>query len=376
MKLNELFDSAGYLLDGLHLCSSTEFLETFCSGDKRQRYFEAVKELLDFASKNGAERVIFGGSFLNVKLEPKDVDCIMVFQNENSIPEYLTCNQHADIAYDVIFASREQHEMVDSYVKIFSLRKDCERKRGIADVYLGQGPARGWEQNSVDDEELRKALASYAGRTYIERNHRKGVVVLIPGVNTRAEWISRLTPMLNKKGWIVAPYLYNNQKRLFLFWWLRKDHITRFRKWINELKDVVGDNHFSVVAHSFGTYIITKYIDLFKIEDRTPIVFDAVILTGSILNPKYDWNKIPSGCLNRVVNVITKNDGAVKWLKFRFICNWIFTERLFGNSAIVGFSRPSSNLLDKEWDILTHCDVFEKDFVRAVLIPHLEYRGF
>lgn len=51
-----------------------------------------------------------------------------------------------------------------------------------------------------------------------------------------------------------------------------------------------SDTKISVIAHSFGTYIIGAYLAGF--EDKPPVNFETIILTGSILSEEYDWDKM------------------------------------------------------------------------------------
>ena len=51
-------------------------------------------------------------------------------------------------------------------------------------------------------------------RNIIERNKRRGLLVVIHGLMTNAGWLSNLTPAANSQGWIVAPFIYENPPTL------------------------------------------------------------------------------------------------------------------------------------------------------------------
>lgn len=68
-----------------------------------------------------------------------------------------------------------------------------------------------YEPNS---EEMEIISRVYCERNIIERNKRRGLLVVIHGLMTNAGWLSNLTPAANSQGWIVAPFIYENPPTL------------------------------------------------------------------------------------------------------------------------------------------------------------------
>lgn len=367
------FDNDGYLKEKLFFLEKEAFLEAFCSSPERVQYREPAESLLHYAHETGAQRIIFGGSFVTQNKSPRDVDCIIVYKDRRSVPLYNTCVQSVVASYDILFGSEDNPAKIESYINVFSLRRTDDRRTGLVDLWVSDEEPRRWSFSHFNPniEEVRRFIDDYYNRCYIERNQRRGILILIHGVNTNAKWISQFTTLANLDGWIVAPYIYDASLCLLASCNMRVNAVTKFRKWLNELCLMTGENRFSVVAHSFGTYLTTKYIDGCKNLDDFPVVFDKAILVGSIVDPKYKWSEIPNNLMEKLLIITTNNDFAVKLLTSKIIRS-ITREPLFGPSAIGGFTTRDERVRTLEWNIITHCDVFDKDSIKGVFFNFLD----
>lgn len=73
------FDSEGYLPAGLHLATTEEIdLRFGKESELRQVQMESLGWAIELAKRVGAERFVVNGSFVTDKLEPNDVDCVML----------------------------------------------------------------------------------------------------------------------------------------------------------------------------------------------------------------------------------------------------------------------------------------------------------
>ncbi len=73
------FDQRGYLPPGIHLASLDEIEARFGrQSEVRCVEMESLRWLVELAKRAGAERLIINGSFVTERLEPNDVDCVLL----------------------------------------------------------------------------------------------------------------------------------------------------------------------------------------------------------------------------------------------------------------------------------------------------------
>lgn len=144
--------------------------------------------------------------------------------------------------------------------------------------------------------------------------------------------------------------------------WSKKT-IEKFRDYINELIIKYELPYISIVAHSFGTYITAKYIDGFKSESFLPVRLENVVLTGSIINPDYDWNRLIPDKVGRVLNIQAESDEAVRFMPKGNWKRWLMMDKLCGRSAIVGFKHTSANVVNRPIELLGHSNIFKTDII-------------
>jgi hypothetical protein len=72
-------NDAGYLPEGVHTATLEDIAERFGQASElRQVQMESIVWLVDLARRAGVERLIINGSFVSDKLEPNDVDCLLL----------------------------------------------------------------------------------------------------------------------------------------------------------------------------------------------------------------------------------------------------------------------------------------------------------
>ena len=130
------FTSEGKLPIGLHLCSGEEFLNRFCSSANRKQFKKPISDILDFAKDRGAKEIFVGGSFVSANEYPKDIDCVMVFMEDKYIPSKTEHVSIAGLKFDVLYASLERRNLIDSYLKLFSTCRYGSTDIGIIQIDL------------------------------------------------------------------------------------------------------------------------------------------------------------------------------------------------------------------------------------------------
>jgi hypothetical protein len=74
-----LTNDHGYLPPGIHRATSEAIAARFgAESEVRQAQMQSLRWLVDLAQRAGVVRIIVNGSFVTDKLEPNDVDCVLL----------------------------------------------------------------------------------------------------------------------------------------------------------------------------------------------------------------------------------------------------------------------------------------------------------
>ncbi len=75
------FNNVGYLPPGLHPATVEEIHQRFGSETELRRVqMESLDWLIELGQKAGIRRFVVNGSFVTDKLEPNDVDCVLLIE--------------------------------------------------------------------------------------------------------------------------------------------------------------------------------------------------------------------------------------------------------------------------------------------------------
>jgi hypothetical protein len=188
------------------------------------------------------------------------------------------------------------------------------------------------------------------------------------GIRTRAEWQKAFADLAAKHSWkcpldrwhygVFSIFNFINPKDRFA-------KVTWFRKRYSEAQyeyQTIIDNFEkrpSVVAHSFGTYILG-----YSLLRYNNIKFDKVILCGSILPTNFPWDElIESGQVRAVRNDIGVED---YWSK---VCGYVIPGT--GSSGNQGFSKKHPRLIETEHNLM-HSEFFESEWMETNWLPFLD----
>lgn len=184
------------------------------------------------------------------------------------------------------------------------------------------------------------------------------VVALIHGIRTDGFWSSVVGPELaaSDVGWVKVGYgVFDLLRFLAPLPLIRTMVVRKVATALRHEMKARGLKRISVVAHSFGTYVIGRILRLTETSD---IDFDIVVLCGSILPPNFPWEGARSRC-TRVVNECGTNDIwpvlAGKLLP------------IYGPSGTVGFE--SSTVTLNRYHALKHSGFLTPDFAKANWVP-------
>lgn len=178
------------------------------------------------------------------------------------------------------------------------------------------------------------------------------MLLSIHGIRTNGEWQERIDPSFEA----IDGFIYRKHKYgWFDFWEVpfkgqRDEEIEKFANFYDEhVKD--GDPAPSVIAHSFGTYIIGAALERFA-----AIYFDRIILCGSILATDFDWpHYFEKKRVRAVLNERAGDDGIVTLFRSALTRAAIAHS---GPSGVDGFSRKPPGLVERIHDEFQHSDHF------------------
>lgn len=129
------FDSRGDLPVGLHSATLAEVLDRFADGSEARR--AATKVLLQIhglvAATGKLQRFVVFGSYVTAKPEPRDVDVVLVMNDDFSLA---ACNEKTRLVFD------HQRAEVEVGASIFWLVPSALLRGSLEDFLLGWGTKR------------------------------------------------------------------------------------------------------------------------------------------------------------------------------------------------------------------------------------------
>jgi hypothetical protein len=201
-----------------------------------------------------------------------------------------------------------------------------------------------------------------------ERNstsgNQKHVVVLIHGIRTQAEWGTRVAQILSSDpNVVVKPIRYeffDVVRFLFPFDWFRRVAVHRVERFLRAVLEEKPE-HLSIIAHSFGTYIVSRII-----EDEFDIRLHRLIFCGSIVRDDFPWQNYGHRF---------DKDSSGNWCAVND-CGWrdiwpVFAKSMtwgYGASGRFGFGNPK--ICDRFFDY-NHGEFFSKEHVSEYWQPYI-----
>jgi hypothetical protein len=359
------FQDNGVLSPGVHELTGGQFIETFCNSGKRAHFRKAIQDLCDFSISKGATRILVGGSFVSKTATPHDLDCVIVFQKEKQIPERSERLSIEGTQLDIFFCSEDQPTLLGSFVKLFSQTR-IDQEAGIIQINLwekGRKPL--WQVIQEPDERTFEIIKRvYFQRHIVDLNNNHKAIITVHGIHSHGEWYSEVAHIASSNGWIVAPFVYGYVGLDVLRKPAkRREIVDRFRDHLEDMRSRYECN-VSVIAHSFGTYVVASYLYGF---DLCPHPLDTLILTGSILNEKLDISAL-RGKVARVINEVAPHDPLIKFAKPA----GLWRDPLLGRSGDLGFKQSSPLLQQQTCQVFDHNNVILRDVVSRRWMPWLE----
>jgi len=185
-------------------------------------------------------------------------------------------------------------------------------------------------------------------------------VMSLHGIRTRGVWQKDLVPVLARYGFIPYALDYGSFS-IFKFASRRaRDHrLDWLRKEYERVTAEARVQRPSVIAHSFGTYLVAALLTKYP-----AVRFDKVIFAGSIVGRNFDW---PSILGTGQVNIVRNDFGALdRWPRMaRYVV------RDSGASGTEGFLKTHPALISQRFPQHGHSDYFHRTHFTQYWIPAL-----
>lgn len=185
------------------------------------------------------------------------------------------------------------------------------------------------------------------------------VVVLIHGIRTDAGWAERVKKVLVAETGVVVETLRYEWFNVFRFLcpvFTRTGPVREIEKKLRTIEFYNNDKEISIVAHSFGAYIVATILknnDFFRAK--------RIILCGSVVHREFNW----TGVAHKIKDPKVLNDCGSKDVFPILAANTTFG---YGATGTFGFGHP--NVHDRFHE-RTHSGFFDEEFVRDYWAPYI-----
>ena len=173
------------------------------------------------------------------------------------------------------------------------------------------------------------------------------ILVLIHGIRTDGAWQREVQQQFQGVANLQVHDLgYDVVTGMQLAGPFRSGPVNKIVRDIRRLKDEEPLARISVIAHSFGTYIVSRIL-----EDHPDISFEKIVLSGSLVKRNYPWDRNARGM--RKSSIV--NDVGVRdiWPLIASCSTWGY-----GSTGRVGFK--NATVTDRYFDY-GHSDFFENN---------------
>lgn len=138
------FRSDGYLPEGLHQADEAEATFRFGStSPRRRRLVLRLRHWLALARQVRAQRFLIDGSFVTSKLDPDDIDAVVLLPVNFSVQ--IGCGDESAIEIEQMLLTRRPEELFaaedqtdwDEWIEFFTrTREPDNRRKGIVEIKL------------------------------------------------------------------------------------------------------------------------------------------------------------------------------------------------------------------------------------------------
>ena len=174
------------------------------------------------------------------------------------------------------------------------------------------------------------------------RSNKKTITLLVHGVMTAGEWQDSLKTKFESSGHSVFSYKYKFYSALKIVCGIsRMKQAEHFGLWLEKQFIENPSSNINIVAHSFGTYLVLKALELLRLDNMTRI--DNIILLGSVMPRNYNFGLIEKKFMpKKIINECGTKD--LPLLASKAFCFGL------GNAGRAGFNSGSEMLINRYYE--------------------------
>jgi hypothetical protein len=185
-------------------------------------------------------------------------------------------------------------------------------------------------------------------------------VFLLHGIKTRGKWQKDVSPLLSAYGLIPVLLDFGHFGARQMVWPPAR---RRKRQWLLDEYtrecDRLQCQLPSIVAHSFGCYLVASFL-----KKYSHARFDRIIFCGSIVHPGYPWADLVAR--GQVKSVLNQYGGKDFWA---WVVQWGVEDA--GPSGSSGFAKPAGVVQQQNYPEFEHSDYFYDLNYKQNWIPFL-----
>lgn len=139
----------------------------------------------------------------------------------------------------------------------------------------------------------------------------KRMVIFVHGILSPGFWMNTLRPLFLAEQMIVRPIGFHVLDIFRFLFGRRRQAIDRVKQQIQSAVAAHPDAELTIIAHSFGTYVVSRILD----EDFS-IKLTRLIMCGGIVPRDYRWDKVArfnSQNANANVDIVNEISGRDRW---------------------------------------------------------------
>jgi predicted transcriptional regulator/pimeloyl-ACP methyl ester carboxylesterase len=187
------------------------------------------------------------------------------------------------------------------------------------------------------------------------------VVITLHGIRTHGTWQKRLAADLSANQLITEPLDYG---KYLTFQMVRASSRRRKVGWFlaeyTQIRERYPDAQISVIAHSFGTYMVASAMEIYP-----QVKFNRVIFCGGIVEPGYPWDKLIAN--GQAEEALNEYGGRDFWAGI--VANVVEDA---GPSGRTGFAMSHPNVQQRHYPGFRHSDYFHPLHYQETWIPFLK----
>ncbi len=186
------------------------------------------------------------------------------------------------------------------------------------------------------------------------------LVMLIHGIRTRANWYVRVSDELRNAGFKVELTNYGRFdliRFLLPITFFKAAAASHIERDIRTAMATYNVERVSIIAHSFGTFIVT-----WLLENRFDINFRKIIFCGSVVKPHFPFQSFTGRFERPIINEVGTRD---VWPIIAESVTWGY-----GSTGAFGFKRP--NVFDRYHRGVSHSEFLNAKFCHDWWIPFLK----